>query len=184
MYIKNIVIISIVVLSIFTISCNRNKNKQFVKEREGSSLILPEIKELLYKDSLYKNKIPFHRAPLKITTFIWGDCHVCIKDLKKWEEFYNIAKNNKKLQIHFYLYATDIKLFVNNLYTEEIHKFPLIIDQNFNYLENNNLPQKNKNFQTFLVDSNNKVILIGNPTLNNKLKKLYLEEINKRLGKK
>jgi hypothetical protein len=182
MYNKNIRL-SIVLLVIILISCNRNNNKQFIKERMGSYLSLPEIKKLLYKDSLYKNNIPLDKTALKITTFIWGDCHVCIKDLKKWEKFYNFAKNNKEVQINFYLYATDIKLFRNTLYPDEIHKFPLIIDQNFQYMEQNNLPQNNKNFQTFLLDSNNKVILIGNPTTNKKLKELYLEEINNRLDR-
>ena len=52
------------------------------------------------------------------------------------------------------------------------------LDDSFERL-NPHLP-KNERFHTFLLDENNKVILIGNPTQNLKLKKLYIKELNKR----
>ena len=36
-----------------------------------------------------------------------------------------------------------------------------------------------EDFHTFLLNKENKVVLIGNPTHNEKLNKLYLTEINK-----
>jgi hypothetical protein len=36
---------------------------------------------------------------------------------------------------------------------------------------------KDKNFQTFLLDSNNRVILVGNPMNNKNIFDLYLREI-------
>jgi len=43
------------------------------------------------------------------------------------------------------------------------------------------LPSENKVYQTLLLNSNNKIILVGNPIHGDKLVKLYKEEINKRL---
>lgn len=36
-------------------------------------------------------------------------------------------------------------------------------------------------FQTFLIDENDKVLLIGNPLINEKLEILYLDEIKDRI---
>ena len=52
------------------------------------------------------------------------------------------------------------------------------LDGSFERL-NPHLP-KNERFHTFLLDENNKVLLVGNPAGNEKLKKLYLSEIRKR----
>jgi hypothetical protein len=51
------------------------------------------------------------------------------------------------------------------------------MDGSFEYL-NTHLPA-NEQFHTFLLNEENKVILAGNPVHNEKLKKLYLEVMNK-----
>ena len=52
------------------------------------------------------------------------------------------------------------------------------LDGSFELL-NPQLP-KNERFHTFLLDEHNKVILVGSPVGNEKLKKLYLEELSRR----
>jgi hypothetical protein len=38
-------------------------------------------------------------------------------------------------------------------------------------------------FETVLVDKNNTILVIGNPTASKKIKELYLQEIQKRVKK-
>jgi len=52
------------------------------------------------------------------------------------------------------------------------------LDGSFERL-NPHLP-KDERFHTFLLDENNKVILVGYPVNNPKLKELYLKELNKK----
>ena len=52
------------------------------------------------------------------------------------------------------------------------------IDGSFERL-NPHLP-KNERFHTFLLDEHNKVILVGSPVDNTRLKNLYFSEIKKR----
>jgi len=49
------------------------------------------------------------------------------------------------------------------------------------YLKSNEIPEFGE-FNSFLLNKNNRVILVGNPIYNDELMKLYKEEINKRLN--
>ncbi|MFW6096397.1 MAG: hypothetical protein ACOC8S_08165 [Bacteroidota bacterium] len=68
------------------------------------------------------------------------------------------------------------------MYTQEIHKFPLLLDKENKYMETNELPFGEKKYQSFLLDANNKVVLVGNPIYNDELMELYRVEINKRIN--
>ena len=178
-----ILLISIIIGICFACDSPKKETKNKVSEYMGDTLYLPTKTEILYKDSLYHKNTPINnQAKLRISTLLWGDCHSCIADLKKWEEFYQFVENKKEVEIMFYLYTSDLKFFRKSLYKKEIHKYPLILDIDLKYIDRNKLPFKQKIYQTFLLDSNNKVILVGNPIYSDKLMKLYKEEINKRLN--
>ena len=178
-----ILLISIIIGICFACDSHKKETKNKVSEYMGDTLYLPTKSEVLYKDSLYTKDIPINnKAKLKISTLLWGDCHSCIADLKKWEEFYQFVENKNEVEILFYLYTSDINFFRNSLYNKKNHKYPLILDKKFKYVDRNKLPFKNKTYQTFLLDSTNKVILVGNPIYSDKLMKLFKQEINKRLN--
>ena len=172
-------------LTICLISCYKDSNETEKKVSKffGDTLFLPKKSEVLYKDSLYQETIAINNnAELKISTLLWGDCHSCIADLEKWKEFYQFAEKKNEVEILFYLYTSDIKFFRSSLYDKKIQKYPLILDKKLKYVDKNKLPFKNKVYQTFLLNSNNEVILVGNPITSKKLMKLYKQEINKRLN--
>ena len=58
---------------------------------------------------------------------------------------------------------------------------PLFQDIDRRFGNNNDLPS-DPSFRTFLLDSANRVILIGNPVQNPKIKELYIRTICERLG--
>ena len=167
------------------ISCNQVKEESEKKVSRfiGDTLFLPEISEVLYKDSLYHEKLPLNKeSKLKITTLIWGDCESCIADLEGWGELFQLANSKQDIEILFYLYTSDFNFFKKHIYDDKnFHQYPLILDKKLNYVDRNDLPFNDKIYQTFLLDSNNKVILVGNPTQSDKLMELYKEEIKKRL---
>ena len=55
---------------------------------------------------------------------------------------------------------------------------PVIIDHTDIFYLKNKLPE-DKRCQTFLVDQENKIILIGNPIYSDDIKKLYIRTIKK-----
>jgi len=180
--IRKIITILFVILIFATCNNSTKETTDKVSQWMGDTLSLPKITKVLYNDSLLNCNFPLNeKANLKITTLLWGDCHACMEDLKKWDEFFQYSSSKKKIEMFFYLYTSNLHFFRENLYIQNIYKYPLIIDQDFNYIDKNNIPLKDKTYQTFLLDSNNKVILVGNPINNEKLKELYMQEIGKRI---
>jgi hypothetical protein len=175
----------LILISGFVFCSKENRKvKQKASRWLGDTLELPEVNQVLYKDSLYnkKQKLINENSKLKVITLIWGECQSCVKDLKKWNEFFEFVRAKSDVEMYFYLNIQDIRFFKKNYYHNDFFKYPLILDKNLNYINKNDLPFKNKVYQTFLLNSKNKVILIGNPIYNDKLMKLYKKEINKRLN--
>ena len=162
---------------------NQDETTEIVNQLMGDTLILPKISKVLHKDSLYHQNTTKTKG-LKITTFIQGDCSICIDDLRNWQELFQYAKSKTGVDILFYLYTSDLAYFRNNIYEQALEQYPLIVDQNYGYIDKNSLPPDRKQYQTFLLDSNNKIILVGNPVYNSKLKDLYMEEIKNRIDKR
>ncbi len=181
----NIIISKIIlVLILFSFSlCNDSENSELgdeVTNRIGDVIKIPNVTQVLFNDSLYDN-FNIGISKIKIITYIWGDCHVCISDIRKWEPMIKYANTLENIDILFVLFVTNIEYFKNNLYIEEMKNIPLIIDKDNNFITVNNIPFEQKHLQTFLLDSNNKVILVGNPCYNEAVENLYRVEIEKRI---
>lgn len=108
-------------------------------------------------------------------------CTDCKMQLFKWNKFVAMLDSafSKKVSIYMILNPkslTDIKYILRR----DGFKYPVCIDLNDSFNKLNRFPS-NIAFQTFLLDENNKVLAIGNPIHNPKIKELYLNIIQ---GKK
>lgn len=70
----------------------------------------------------------------------------------------------------------DFEQFTNSLYDLIIDKKNLYFDVKLNFLKKYTLP-KDLSLWTFLLDSDNKVLIVGNPIYSSEVKKLYLRTI-------
>jgi len=137
-----------------------------LKKRIGSHLILP-----LEESKLDKK--------LAICSYINGECPSCIDKLFKWREWGKLI--DEKVDFIFYFYSIDTVKY--NYISKELEPFccKIIYDSDDLFIKRNDLPKDNAVFQTFLIDKNGCVILVGNPLYNSKLSQLYMQEINKLL---
>ena len=190
---KSVNIALILLISLFTYNCNKSNQN---RERKSKSKVIKEInalkeKIIVFPDSLrviHKDSIVpieqsnlYAKESIKIATNIDGNCNACIQQLKKWKELINWSKQKNQLNILFYIQVNDIKQFKEKIYPGiPVKDYPLIIDKNYSFLKQNNMPGETK-YHTLLLGKNNKPVLVGNPAYNPKLMKLYKEEINKRL---
>ena len=58
------------------------------------------------------------------------------------------------------------------------YPFTFFLDIENKFLEYNSFIPKDKRFHTFLIDTNNRVVFIGDPTLDESLMALFLQSIN------
>jgi hypothetical protein len=114
-------------------------------------------------------------AKIKLVTRINGNCMPCIQKLNLWNPFIKKLEKDYGVTILFYVAVSDTSFLRSTL--NEIHFLhPIIIDYNDDFLKENHLPA-NSIFHTLLLDSANKVCLVGSPINNKTLQQLYIKRI-------
>jgi hypothetical protein len=115
---------------------------------------------------------------LSIISYIDGNCGQCIHDLHKWKDVIKKLGKTQKVNYIFYTYSYDFASL--SKYCDSIVGFPieLTYDSLNVFYTTNNLDQ-DKRFQTFLVDNNDVILIVGNPIFSKDLLDLYSYEINK-----
>jgi len=149
--------------------------KKEVSARLGKLIVLPS--KLDFFDAKLFTYSELIDEPLKFVSFIDGTCGVCLEDIVFLEAF---AKQivSKKLNCSFVVYikSNDKEYFKEGILDKLKAKIPYVFD------EAEVFPKLNKlwdhNFQFLLLDKEDKVLLIGNPRVNEELSNLYMEIID------
>lgn len=77
----------------------------------------------------------------------------------------------------FFFFTPKKKKKINRILLENRFNYPICVDEHDSINILNHFPS-NANFQTFLLNQNNKVLAIGNPVHNLKIRELYLKIIS------
>lgn len=160
-------------------ACKRDSDSVsiIVKEWNGKKIKIPELKyfTVYATDTIsypYKNKA--------YKTFIYVDsigCLSCKLQLDKWKElipqFDSITKKNMA-----FLFILDTKNVnrMEEIFREKDFKYPVYIDMKGELNRLNHFSSDDR-FQTFLLDADNRVVIIGNPVHNSAIKDLYLKQV-------
>jgi len=110
---------------------------------------------------------------------IYEDCKL---QLYKWNALIEEAETTMsgKVSFHFYFQPQDERELMFMLRRDNF-KQAVYID-NKNKLDNANKLPDNMSYQCFLLDKDNKVVLIGNPTLNPAIWDLYKQIVMEEKG--
>lgn len=118
------------------------------------------------------------RKPTIISFYDLDDCNACvINRLHENERLYEFAEE--------YPGAINVMIVLtpNSDYEEMIRtitmrqfQFPIYLDFD-KHFHNQNVMPKNPKFHVFLIDNRGVPLVAGDPTLNNRIKSLYLKEI-------
>lgn len=164
------------IISIIFISCNTKEQeaRQIVKQWLGKEIILPDSLKGSQQDSLWRNML---NKDFKILTFIdTNDCTECRLKLYEWKKhIQSIDSFHSNHSFIFIVHAKDYHL-IETIKKKNKFNYPIIYDYKNKIGSINQFPP-NPHFQTFLLDRNNKVILIGNPINNTQLWNLYKQII-------
>ena len=131
-------------------------------------------KQIYFPDSVSKVNYSF-----KIVCYTGlADCVVCEIAPNAWRKFIKDLEVFAKIPIFLFMHPN--KELENNLKIQ-FSDLPLYFDDNDGFYKLNHF-STDKRFHCFLLDENNKVILIGNPVKNPKIRELYIRTICERLG--
>lgn len=170
-------------LGIAFVSCKKKDNYfDIVEKFVGARIVIPDSSIFQIIDT----PIPLDLDDFdyKVITYVdSSDCTACNMKLYQWKCIISELQSiNKDLNIGFLMIldSSNKKDFYRVL-SEEKFPLPISFDTNHQFLRLNQIPQKKMfdQFHTFLVDSDNVVLAIGNPVVNPKIKSLFKKIINK-----
>lgn len=165
-------------------SCKRNERDTIV-----SVLKYWEQREIFFPNKLVfsiqgKDTVGYSiNEGLKIVSYVDSiGCTSCKLKLGEWKAFINEIDSlciSDDIQFLFF-FASKNKNLINRILLYNKFLYPVCVDEKDSINKLNNFPS-DAMFQTFLLDKSNKVVAMGNPIYNPKVKELYLNII---LGKK
>lgn len=176
-------IFKLMVIIVFASSCENMRIAHEIKSFAGSAITVP--KGLKIKCGGVDTTFQYTQIQTLAKMIVWHDNMACSScRMKKIDEWNNIVAYSRDSIIGFeplFIFSPN----KDNLYNFELEiniadfDYPILVDyENSFYDVNPHIPQDNK-FHVFLIDKNNKVVLIGNPLHNQKLWVLYKQTINK-----
>jgi hypothetical protein len=181
---RKTLIISLLIALIFALTaCKTNKHNDETQD------ILNEWinKEIKFPDNLSytiascdSSSFEFFNSDYKI--LLYSDsagCTSCNLKLNHWQYLINDAKRElgDKLDFLFYIQAKS-KEELDTILISNNFEYPVFYDINDTLNKMNHFPQKAE-YRCFLLDKHNRVAIVGNPVLNNKiweLQKHYIAE--------
>ena len=167
------------ILFVFVMFCacktnNRDKveeYKSFVAKYMDQYIYLPDtILPIRVATNGNTNYLALKNAnKFKIITSIDGSCHVCLEQLEEWNGI--VQECDSTVIFLCFLNAFD-NMTMEMLLEKKSYNFPLIFDYEHSFLKENNI-SIHQEIKTFLLDNNNKVLLVGSPIENPKMWDLY-----------
>lgn len=173
----------ILLLTIFLSAC-QDKQKEIitllVKKWQGKQILFPENMVFTRFASDTTNFV-IPTSDYKVLVFVDSiGCTSCKLQLSRWKEFIRYTDSISQKNIPFlFFFQFDDQWEIHSLLIRENFDKPICLDRSDSLNQLNHFP-KDIRFQVFLLDKNNKVVVIGNPVHNPNVKELYLEEISRK----
>ena len=165
------------ILFIFSLfSCKETKKENIshlVKEWNNKKIVYPDIMHftVLGADTNF-----LFKSEYRIITYVdSAGCTSCKLKLEWWKKFISQLDTIGNLPVLFFLHPKNRKE-LNYILKRDNFNYPVCIDENDSLNKLNHFPS-DLMFQTFLLDKDNRVLAIGNPIHNPKVKELYLKII-------
>ena len=148
-----------------------------VKEWTGKEIKFPErsVFTVQGKDTV---DFTYQDADYKVLVYVDSvGCTSCKLQLDRWKKVINemTEETGKDIPFLFFFHPKDMKE-LRYLTRRDSFTYPVCFDEDDDLIDLNRFPS-DMTFQTFLLDKDNKVVSVGNPVHNPKVKELYLKHI-------
>lgn len=176
------IIFTLFLASFLLCSCRDEKKEQIsetVQAFIGKQLVIPTEPlqgKIMGRDTLCPDMLADRT---KILVYVdSAGCSPCKMELAAWSlRQQELNKEKLDIPLVFIIYNKDYSKLEESL-KNNYFDYPVFYDRNNITDSLNNFPKKER-YKTFLLDSENKVILVGSPANNDKLWELYLRQIKK-----
>lgn len=164
------------------LSCSKQKSDNdllpIVKEWYGKEVKFPDRPVFtLYGKDTVDYSIP--QSPYKVLVYVDSTgCVDCKLQLQKWQELikYTNSISNGEIPFLFFFFPKDYKELCQ-FFKRDLFDIPVCIDFKGELNKLNNFPPLPQ-FHTFLLDKDNKVIVIGNPVHSMDIRSMYIKKLS------
>ncbi len=173
---------------IFASSCFESTNKTTSSLEGRIDNILGKSLTISSSLNLYKpfatylaDSTEIVNSNYKIYSYINTSCGSCIASVDLWNKF-SLRIKKYKIPVVLVCGSNDnFEMFKYFCETAEIADFPypFLLDSKGEYIKLNEFMAINSNFKTVLVNKDNSIVLLGDPTQSKEMEVLYLNEIKK-----
>lgn len=175
----NIVIVVMICMTLY--SCKENTSfaemKKIVEKWNGKEIIFPQNVSYMFMDKdtiCVSSNIPSYK--ILVYTDSTG-CVDCKAQLYKWNGLIEEFENEMGDLVSFlFFFQPKSGEDIQTLFRENNFRYPSYIDVDNELNRLNNFPTDSR-LQTFLLNEDNKVVLIGNPINNPQIRNLYKQTI-------
>ncbi|MBD5323362.1 MAG: hypothetical protein HDS02_00765 [Bacteroides sp.] len=167
---KQIIIIIALAGIIFACSVEHSKFTNIIEHQIGKPFVLP-------------NSVDFGSKGCIVNYVDSSDCTACRLKISQWKLFLSEINElcNDSVTLVFAVHPSIPKQIVSTLFKRENFS-PIFLIDSANQIKTLNELGKDIRMHTFLLNAHGETIVIGNPVINPKIKKLYLDEIKKLLS--
>ena len=172
------------IFALILFSCKESDQHRIARLTEawmGKPIYYPvdSVFESFENDSIRKYSLK--RTEYTVVTYIdSAKCKSGDLNLNEWKNFLSDfkAKSKGNATCLFYFHPENRETFIRSLQASGF-SFPVCIDEDDIFYKLNRFPAESI-FRTFLIDKENKVVAMGNPVEDPKVRELYLKIIDKR----
>lgn len=171
-------------LVLFLVSCqdkDKAKIADLVSEWQGKEIFFPE--RMTYTCFL-EDTVAFNPQESKLKVLVYVDsigCTSCKLQLSKWNKLISQVDSLTENAMPFiFVFQPQSKKELKFILERDNFDYPICMDSEDKFYGLNHFPN-DITFQTFLLDENNCVKVIGNPIHNLSVQELYLREIGKNI---
>lgn len=161
-------------------SCRKYYKSRDVKSFVGSEIVFPQDLQYFRGTNIYYNPTDTARASV-VYWFDENECSICkLSNLGVSRKLFDYCRDSvfpTNIRIIFTPSFEKKELFMEFLENSE-SEFPICVDINNSFGKSNPTIPKQQQFHTFLLDNKNKVVLVGDPLMNEKMWSLYVIALN------
>lgn len=176
--------VSVLFILLLLVSCKDQKVSKItsiVKEWENREIVFPNSISfvILKQDMICDYSIT--KGKYSIISYVDSlGCLSCKLQLKSWTKFIVELEStvDYSIPVYFILHPRERQELIA-IMRQNNFEYPFCIDENDQFNKINHFPD-DMNFRTFLLNEHNRVIAVGNPIANSKIKELYLDIINEK----
>lgn len=172
--ILGIITFSSVFVSFFIVGCKREKEKLFkmLKDFEETRITIPQDMIMIQNGELRPYDI-HGETPIFIIYVSPAECSSCrISHLDKYEDLFSMADSLGFLIMIILSPNEDQREYIQDLLIQARFHYPVYIDSYSEFANQNIIPEDNR-FHSFLINSDNNPIFVGDPTANDRMHVLF-----------